>query len=143
MPYHRADCSAQKYGPVKISCMQRIWAPLAAASPINRRCFSIASRLIFSRGSSVGVVHVAWISAHRIIRDISLPFYEFRESSQYKTNAKPNVTNHAYVYNVSSIPGIATWPPGVVAARRNPGTTGATATTNANIARQFIPFAYE
>src|SRR5215831_19354214 len=67
IPYQRGDCSAQKYGPVKISCMHRILAPFTAASSMSLRCFSIESRLIFSRDSSVGVVQVAWISAQRTV----------------------------------------------------------------------------
>src|SRR5262245_6437551 len=125
--------------------MQRIFAPFAAASAISFKCFSIASRLIFSRGSSVAVAQVAWMRAQRTIRGIYIFLSTFKrlEKSQYKAKPNANVTNQAYVYKVSKRPGMATCPPGVVAARRNPGTTGAIATTKATIARQFVPFEYE
>ena len=44
--YHRVVCSAQKYGPLKISCRQTICAPSAAALRIILTCLSIIACLI-------------------------------------------------------------------------------------------------
>ena len=74
-----------------------------------------------------------------VIRGYDLIFFAEPESNQYNTNPKEKVTNQAYVYSVSRNPGTATCPPGVVAARINPGTTGATAITSVTIARQLMP----
>src|SRR5262245_2929086 len=38
--YHRRSWPGQKYGPLKISCRQRIWTPFLPASWIIGRCFS-------------------------------------------------------------------------------------------------------
>src|SRR5215213_9992128 len=68
--YQRVCCSAQKYGVVKISCMQSICTPCFAASSINFRCFSIFSRLISSIGRSVEAALEHCISAHLTVRGI-------------------------------------------------------------------------
>src|SRR4029078_196221 len=69
--YQRVCCSAQKYGVVKISCMQSICTPCFAASSINFKCFSMLSRLISSIGRSVAPAFEHWISAHLTVRGIS------------------------------------------------------------------------
>src|SRR5947209_8599484 len=38
--YQRRSCPGQKYGPLKISCRQRICTPFLPASWMNGRCFS-------------------------------------------------------------------------------------------------------
>ena len=50
--YQRVDCSAQKYGPVKISCMQMICTPAAPASSMYFSVFSSCASRILSSGSS-------------------------------------------------------------------------------------------
>ena len=62
--YHRGFCSAQKYGPVKISCMQRIWTPCRPASSISFRCLSTLAWRIVSIFSLVSHAWVAWIRPH-------------------------------------------------------------------------------
>ena len=57
--YHRVFCSAQKYGPVKISCMQTICTPCFAAWSRNVICFSMFASRIFFSGASVGPAWVA------------------------------------------------------------------------------------
>ena len=53
--YHFGSCSAQKYGPWKISCRQVTSAPSAAAFAISSTCLSTAS--------SLGMFACAWITA--------------------------------------------------------------------------------
>src|SRR5215211_4730551 len=68
--YQRVCCSAQKYGVVKISCIQTICTPCFAASSINFKCFSIFSRLISSIGRSVEAAFEHCINAHLTVRGI-------------------------------------------------------------------------
>src|SRR5436309_3902104 len=68
--YQRVCCSAQKYGVVKTSCIQRICTPCAAASSINFKCFSTFWRLISSIEASVGAAFVACMSPHLTVRGI-------------------------------------------------------------------------
>src|SRR5438128_5021541 len=68
--YQRVCCSAQKYGVVKTSCMQRICTPCFAASSIIARCFSMFRRLISSIGASVGLAFFACINPHLTVRAI-------------------------------------------------------------------------
>src|SRR5919106_5284958 len=53
--YHFGSCSAQKYGPWKISWRHVTSAPSAAAFAISSTCLSIAS--------SFGMLACAWITA--------------------------------------------------------------------------------
>src|SRR5215467_15994675 len=62
--YHFGSCSAQKYGPWKISWRPTTWAPWPAASAIILMCLSIASCL--------GMLACAWISAARTVRIVLL-----------------------------------------------------------------------
>src|SRR5438045_1286841 len=79
--YQRVCCSAQKYGVVKTSCMQRICTPCFAASSIIARCFSMFARLISSIGASVGPAFFACINPHLTVlgivalRDIEFLFH--------------------------------------------------------------------
>src|SRR5215217_4458392 len=68
--YQRVCCSAQKYGVVKISCMQMICTPCSAACSIKVKCFSIFRRLISSIGRSVEAAFEHCISAHLTVRGI-------------------------------------------------------------------------
>src|SRR4051812_12474120 len=70
--YHRGFCSAQKYGPVKISCMQRICTPSFPARSISFRCFSTLASRMTSIFSSVSHACVAWIRPHFTIWDIQM-----------------------------------------------------------------------
>src|SRR4051812_466568 len=53
--YQRLSWPGQKYGPLKISCMQRIWTPFLPASWIIGRCFSSIA---------------AWISATDLVSSL-------------------------------------------------------------------------
>src|SRR5207249_10787162 len=76
--YQRVCCSAQKYGVVKTSCIQRICAPCFAASSIIARCFSIFFCLISSIDASVGAAFFAWINPHLTVRGINTPSFRLQ-----------------------------------------------------------------
>src|SRR3954465_8840814 len=62
--YHRGVCSAQKYGPVKISCMQRIWTPAAPELSMSTMCLSMLAWRILFLLSLVEPACDAWIRPH-------------------------------------------------------------------------------
>src|SRR3954451_20069517 len=63
--YHLGSCSAQKYGPWKISCRHVTCAPSAAALPIRSTCLSTAS--------SLDMFAWAWMTAARTVVIRSAP----------------------------------------------------------------------
>ncbi len=65
--YQRGVCSAQKYGPVKISCMQRIWTPSLPALSMSFMCFSTLALRMVSIFSFVSQAWEAWIRPHRTV----------------------------------------------------------------------------
>src|SRR3954468_5939454 len=73
--YHFVFCSAQKYGPVKISCMQTIFTSSFPACSRNFRCFSMLASRIFSSGASVGPAWLAWIKPHFTTRAIQFSLW--------------------------------------------------------------------
>src|SRR3954469_362105 len=73
--YHFVFCSAQKYGPGKISCMQTIFTPALPACSRNLRCFSMLPSRIFSSGASVGPAWLAWIKPHLTTRAIQISLW--------------------------------------------------------------------
>src|SRR5438128_10966634 len=71
--YQRGSCSAQKYGVVKTSCMQRIWTPCLAASSMKLTFFSMFDCLILSIASSIEHALDACINPHLTTLDIVTP----------------------------------------------------------------------
>ncbi len=69
--YQRVLCSAQKYGPVKISCIDRICTPSRPACSMRPRCFSTFASRIVSIFSWVEQACVAWINPHFTTRGMS------------------------------------------------------------------------
>src|SRR5512140_3336341 len=66
----RGFCSAQKYGPVKISCMQRICTPSLPAWSPYLRVRSIGAFRLVSLDSSVPAAREVWIKQQFSGRDI-------------------------------------------------------------------------
>jgi hypothetical protein len=59
----------QKYGPLKISCRQRIWTPFLPASSIIGRCFSSIACWISATGRDSSLIGLlAWIRPDRTLR---------------------------------------------------------------------------
>src|SRR5262250_1546937 len=71
--YHLASCSAQKYGVVKTSCIQRIRTPCLFASWMNPMTLSVLAFFILSMGSEVGQAFEAWINPHLTTLAIGAP----------------------------------------------------------------------
>src|SRR5688572_29805314 len=95
--YQRGFCSAQKYGPVKISWKQRIWTPCRAASSIIFRCFSMLASRMVSSFSSVPQACFAWMRPHFTILVIVwlqwwwLPDGSWRPANYYAIRVENNL----------------------------------------------------
>src|SRR5262249_58994641 len=69
--YQRTFCEGQKYGPLKISCKQRICTPFLPASSSMGRCFSNIADGISATGFDSSLTGFeAWINPHFTVRAI-------------------------------------------------------------------------